>query len=189
MALQRLPGGGYTATMTYPVAPPPAGGMATAQPFRPVLPIVVGILLVMLIVVSVFFNKFYTGWRIHHKYQETRCTLLDMQQHSYTDSEGMPQNELDFQFEHSIAGRRYYASGFDGLGTGLNQVAAEATMARYAIGEHYPCWYDPSTPSKAVLAKPPYIVFLIFPAVFLLAFLAMVAFLWSLDKKPTAPPP
>jgi hypothetical protein len=134
------------------------------------------------------------GWRIHHDYVPGTCTILDKRLVSSSDSDGTTYKaEFDFEvivYEGAEAGgtsKRFKATGYDGVNVSSSgRSGKEEILAQYIVGNAYPCWYDPSDPTKAVLAMPSawYALFLLFPLPFLAV--GVGGIVWSLKQRNVA---
>lgn len=98
--------------------------------------------------------------RQQQRYQAGRCTILSkhlLASYSSQKNGGSPMYEPSFEFTVMTAdGRHYHASGYDGSNTSTSGLQSQqAIIDSYAIGQSYPCWYDPANPSQAVLVHHP----------------------------------
>lgn len=133
--------------------------------------------LVALIMVVIFAN---TASQLQ-RYQAGSCTitakqLLQEEQqethssngHRYTTLETVYRPDFQF-FVHTANGLSYKAEGYDALGTSSSdQSSQQAIVDQYTVGQSYPCWYNPTNPTQAVLTRQfDWFIFLI-PALFLL---------------------
>ena len=130
----------------------------------PALFIVLGGIFVLISIVLVVF--FVSAVSQLQKYQAGRCTILakqllqEEQQERHT-SNGHRYTTIktvyapDFQFTVQTAdGRSYTARGYDALGTSSSDRSSQqAIVDQYSVGKTYPCWYNPTNPTQAVLTR------------------------------------
>ena len=74
----------------------------------------------------------------------------------------------DFQFTVFTSNNHSYsAEGYDILGsTSSNQSEQQAIVDQYSVGKTYPCWYDPTNPTQAVLTQQFNAFIFFIPAIF-----------------------
>lgn len=60
----------------------------------------------------------------------------------------------EFHVRLDVDGRRYEARTFRITAWSTSDASdASATLARYEVGQSYPCWYDPDDPNRVVLER------------------------------------
>jgi hypothetical protein len=86
------------------------------------------------------------------RYQAGHCTIT-AKQLLQEQGEDNTVYRPDFQFTvQANDGSRYPAQGYDTQGdTFSDRTSQQAIVDQYAVGETYPCWYDPANPTQAVL--------------------------------------
>jgi hypothetical protein len=97
-------------------------------------------------------------WRANQYYVESRCVLLDKR---VAESRGGAKGGITYRSEllvrHTVGGQDYEAWTYDvnsraGMSTAFRR-PKEWTIAGFAVGDEYPCWYDPADPSQVVLVR------------------------------------
>ena len=106
-------------------------------------------LFVLTLVGGLWFITFVPEWRVNNFYAEGRCLLLDKRVH---EDEGLYRPELRI---------RYRVDGWDYETWAYNAVRShsiwrwpkERFLARFTVGQEYPCWYDPDDHSRVVVVR------------------------------------
>ncbi len=90
-------------------------------------------------------------WRVNHSFVETTCRVMDA--HAGTDREGLTRPEIHIRFD--AQGEEFEAwSHYDITGIyESDPKRTEQVLAKFHVGEEYPCWYDPRDPGSVVLAR------------------------------------
>jgi hypothetical protein len=99
--------------------------------------------------------------RILTDFREAACEVLDVSGKAAASSSSRsgrsatwtPMLAVRFQVE----GREQFGSGFDSA-TRLRmagRAALQEELARFSIGTHYPCWYDPEDPARILVKRGP----------------------------------
>lgn len=114
-------------------------------------------------------------------YKESTCTVLGTRIIEERGGRGGPSYAPEVAFEFPVDGRRQVVRGFGGDSRSGSRPATEARLAPYRIGSAYPCWYDPSDPTQAVLTRgfgriAPYVII---PACMALVGLVLLVYTWS----------
>jgi hypothetical protein len=94
------------------------------------------------------------------RYLAGHCTITSKQlleQLPNGSTNKTPMYAPHFEFTVQTAdGRHYTASGYDGSDTYTSgQESQQAIVDSYTVGQTYTCWYNPSNPTQAVLARNP----------------------------------
>ncbi len=100
-------------------------------------------------------------------YQAGRCTIIAkqlLQEQSSTPESTWNGTIMlvtrmnyrpEFEFLVQTAeGQEYRAQGYDALNrSSCDRDSQQAIIDQYTVGEPYPCWYDPTDPTRAVLTQ------------------------------------
>lgn len=109
--------------------------------------------------------------RVASEFVETACVIVGKRLVENRDSDGSTYRP-EFTFRFNAGGETVEATGYSiaGFISTSDRRGSERALARFVVGEEYPCWYDPRNPSRAVLTRAfPTFVFamsLLFGAVF-----------------------
>jgi hypothetical protein len=124
------------------------------------------------------------GIRARTSYEETSCTVLDRRlfpQTSVTANPGATRSRTSTRYMPRLA-LRYATSGgeriSEGFATGLVNAG---DLSDYALGQQYPCWYDPDDERRVVVRRdlgPLWVGLLVLPLA--LALGAGVVIAWEL---------
>jgi hypothetical protein len=116
------------------------------------------------LLVGVGFGSFFVAhaWRDVRTFtlwRPTTCTILAKDIRSTGGSgKSKPSYRPDITFRYEVGGKEYRCTGWDswalsGAYGGGSYKYYERVLDRYQVGRAYPCWYDPSDPSLAVLVR------------------------------------
>ena len=90
-------------------------------------------------------------WRANRHFAETTCTVLEGHVGQSSEAES-PRYRPEIEIEYQVDGQTYRPTTYDATGMySINRESAEQTINRFEVGQHYPCWYDPMDPGRAVL--------------------------------------
>ena len=99
-------------------------------------------------------------WRVNHEFVETTCRVLDRRIVEKRVEDGLLYGpELELEYSAGPGGPITAPSHYDIHGAYANsRGAAQAILDRFqtrsqAVGQPYPCWYDPANPSVVVLSR------------------------------------
>lgn len=88
-------------------------------------------------------------------YKENECKIISrrvMKIRSH-DSNTTHYRPL-FTYSHTVNGLKFISSGYDILESSYNNAETIRNITnRFQDGQFYPCWYDPDSPTKAVLIR------------------------------------
>jgi hypothetical protein len=91
-------------------------------------------------------------WRANHEFVETRCVVLEKYIAERPDSP--PRYRPEFKIRYTAGGEEYTTATYDAAGVYFSERATcEQVLEGFEIGQEYPCWYDPQSPSSAVLRR------------------------------------
>jgi hypothetical protein len=92
-------------------------------------------------------------WRVNHGFLRTECTVISKQVHEVQREKGYsyaPQVHVEYQ----VGNDTHRSWAYDIHQTSMSTAdEAQAALARFEDGRHYPCWYDPADPNYAVLVR------------------------------------
>lgn len=121
-------------------------------------------------------------WRANNEYLQTTCEVLATRIGQSEDDDGDANFRPEIQIEYEVRGQRYVTWTYDAtMVYTTNRQSSEEIIERFEVGQQYPCWYNPSDPSQAVVARGytwfPWLM-LALPLVFI--FIGVVGLVWSL---------
>ncbi len=96
-------------------------------------------------------------WRANHEFIPCRCTVADKRV-AQTEREGSLVYRPEIEIQYRIDDESYVAWTYDvqtvrGNGYTSDKAAAEQILNRFDTGQQYTCWYDPLSPSTAILVR------------------------------------
>lgn len=93
------------------------------------------------------------AWRVSNEFVKTTCVVLDKRVHETAGANG-PAYRPEIQIRYLVNGVTYVDWVYDIRREGTPGVSdKEEILARFKTGEQYPCWYDTTNPSLAVLVR------------------------------------
>jgi hypothetical protein len=108
---------------------------------------------------SFFVARVWRDVRIFTVWKPTTCTIMEKKISSTGGSgNSKPSYRPDITFRYEIGGKEYRCTGWDswalsGLYGGGSSAYYGRVLDRFEIGRTYPCWYDPTDPTRAVLTR------------------------------------
>ncbi len=108
---------------------------------------------------SLFAARAWRDVRVFTAWRPATCTILDKTiSSSRGSSRSGPSYRPDVTFRYEVAGTEHRCTGWDSWALagdygGGSYKFYERVLDRYEVGRSYPCWYDPTDPSRAVLAR------------------------------------
>ena len=91
--------------------------------------------------------------RANHDSVETRAVVVDKYVAS-AEVEGVTKYRPEIVVRYEANGRSYESKTFDAVRVYLtDRETCEQHLRAFDVGGEYPCWYDPSSPDKAVLRR------------------------------------
>ncbi len=104
-------------------------------------------------VVLILMTLVIPEWRTNHVFVEDVCTVLDKRIEQREGREGIVYRP-EVCIEYEVGGQRHCVWTYDiRRAEESSEEAAQKVLDRFAAGEKHPCWYDPSNPAVAVLAR------------------------------------
>lgn len=92
-------------------------------------------------------------WRANHDFVESRAVVLDAYVAS-AEVEGVTKFRPEIVIRYDADGRTHTAQTFDVVRVFVtDREICERNLEEFRVGGEYPCWYDPSSPDKAVLKR------------------------------------
>jgi hypothetical protein len=92
-------------------------------------------------------------WRANHEFAEQVCVVLAAQIAEREGEDGTLYRP-EIQIEYEVEGVTYRPWTYDiGRVFTSGREPKEAIVAEFAVGQRYPCWYDPLDPNVAVLVR------------------------------------
>jgi hypothetical protein len=90
-----------------------------------------------------------------NSYHSASCTILAKKLETVTTNGGADAYNPNFTFNVPTAnGQNYIAHGYGLIdSSSANLPAEQALLDSYKLNSHYPCWYDASNPTHAVLNR------------------------------------
>src|SRR5579859_847020 len=90
-----------------------------------------------------------------NSYQSANCTILAKQLVTVTTNGGADAYHPNFTFNvPTVNGQNYIAHGYGLIESSSADLQAEqALLDSYKLNSHYPCWYNASDPTHAVLNR------------------------------------
>lgn len=113
------------------------------------------VLLIILLLgyLGYFGHRFYLVFRNIYQYKESRCEILSCKIIEEVDSELPTYYRLRIGLRIRTDKATYETVDDGSLKCCPNEFTAEVTSNAYRPGTHFPCWYDPHDPTKAVLRR------------------------------------
>ena len=114
-------------------------------------------------IVALLFQFVLPEWRVNHEFVATTCTVLDKRIRERPGEDG-PLFRPEIKIEYEV-GRTTYRDwhydihqhkidgGYFGNRENAQAILEQFTLSGPAKGPRYPCWYDPTNPSVAVLVR------------------------------------
>jgi hypothetical protein len=92
--------------------------------------------------------------QVNH-YQSASCTILSRKLETVTTNGGADAYHPTFTFSVPASdGKNYVAQGYGLINSSSsNRKAEQALLDSYKVDSRYPCWYDASNPTRAVLNR------------------------------------
>lgn len=102
-------------------------------------------------------NLVVPEWRANHEFVPHTCTVLD-KRIGQTEREGRASYRPEIQIKYRLEGETYVVWTYDvhsvrGNGYSAEKSDADRVLERFQVGREYPCWYDPSDRTAAVLVR------------------------------------
>lgn len=98
-------------------------------------------------------------WRVNNEFVKSTCVVLEKRINETADDDG-PQYRPEFRIRYEIDDVTYLAWTYDiHMSHSGSRENAQQILARFAVTEdlkdpiNYYCWYDPTSPEKAVLVR------------------------------------
>ncbi len=92
-------------------------------------------------------------WRANRHFAETTCTVLGKHVGQSTEEES-PSFRPEIEIEYQVDGQTYRPTTYDATGMyAISRESADQAVDHFEVGKHYPCWYDPMDPGRAVLVR------------------------------------
>lgn len=92
-------------------------------------------------------------YRANHVFEPAQCVVRDKQLGRKDTAEG-PHFRPEIRIEYQVAGETYVVWTYDiRQAYSADQEKAQAILDQFAVGQKYPCWYDPEDPKVAVLVR------------------------------------
>lgn len=93
-------------------------------------------------------------WRAKHSYTETSCTILNKRMESHATSNRTAYSSY-FLLKYSVNNQSYTVWHTPNI---LNESTNSYSLARstldyYQLNKSYPCWYDPTSPTRVILEQ------------------------------------
>ncbi len=143
--------------------------------------------------VGIAFGSFFAvhAWRdvrVFTVWRPATCTIVGKELGSSGGSgKSRPSYRPEISFRYEVGGKEFNCTGWDSwaLSAGYGGGSAkfyERVLDRYEVGATYPCWYDPSDPSKAVLVRRVRILYVLAVMPLALAVLGAVGLYATLPK-------
>jgi hypothetical protein len=96
--------------------------------------------------------SFWPEWKARNRYVENTCLVLDKRLGEERGEDVTYRPEIHVR--HSVLGRDHEAWTYDASGVYSSDLApSKAILDRFAVGQKYPCWYDPGDPGRVVLER------------------------------------
>jgi hypothetical protein len=103
--------------------------------------------------VFLFATLVIPAWRVRNEFVKTSCVVLDKRVHEASGPNG-PVYRPEIQIRYVVNGVTYVDWVYDIRRECTPGVSdKEEILASFAPGEQYPCWYDTTNPSLAVLVR------------------------------------
>jgi hypothetical protein len=98
-------------------------------------------------------TAFWPEWKAQNRYVENTCLVLGKRLGESRGDDGATYRP-EIHVRHSVLGRDYEAWTYDAAGVYTSgRSSSEAILDRFAVGQKYPCWYDPEDPGRVVLKR------------------------------------
>lgn len=111
--------------------------------------VLIGCLFLWLIVSQLLLPE----WRVNTGYVPHTCTVLDKRL-GESDGEDGKTYRPEIRIRYEVGGQTFETWTYDATGTySSGRKAKQHILQNYAVGQQYPCWYDPANPAKAVLVR------------------------------------
>jgi hypothetical protein len=106
-------------------------------------------------VVILLWRDFVPQWLAQQIYVEGRCQVLD--KHIVESPPREASNSTyrpEFLIRYTVDGREYQTWAYDAIRASTElRWPKQQVLERFTLGQEYPCWYDPSDPSRAILVR------------------------------------
>jgi MFS family permease len=109
--------------------------------------------------------------RAAYAYVETDCVVLEKKLEESQDDEGGITYRPAIRIRYTVANRDHDIWTYDTVRAyGNIRGWSQAILDRFQVGGHYPCWYDPDDPGKAVLTRELswFLLFALIPLIFVI---------------------
>ncbi len=90
--------------------------------------------------------------RANHEFVETVCTV-DRAEVTACHGDDNDTYRPDVTIHYEVAGQNYSLVTYEVTRTSASHSWATRCVQQFVIGQQYPCWYDPSSPGRALLAR------------------------------------
>lgn len=91
--------------------------------------------------------------RANRHYPETRCTVVQTAVSEQLSDDG-PTYRPDITITLEVGGKQYHTVTYDAARLySSSKDDAQAIVERFQAGKQYPCWYNPTDPTQAVLVR------------------------------------
>lgn len=92
--------------------------------------------------------------RANSAFIQHTCKVVDKRIGESTDSEGGTTYRPEIRIEYTVRNERFQIWTYEITGTySSGRKSKEEILRQFAVGQEYPCWYDPDDPGKAVLVR------------------------------------